>query len=157
MTGPNEFSVPPGRPDLTLVRRFAAPPARVFEAHVDPAQIVRWWGPRRLTTEVVALEARPGGKWHFVQRGADGATHSFFGFFHTVDPGAALVQTFEYEGAPGHVLVSRLEFRPDAGGTLLRNTTVFFSVAERDAMVGAGMEEGVVEGGERLDELLAEG
>lgn len=121
------------------------PPARVFEAHVDPHQIVRWWGPRRLTTVVVTLDARPGGKWHFVQSGADGVTHSFFGFFHTVEPGATLVQTFEYEGARGHVLASRLEFRPDAGGTLLHNTTVFFSVADRDAMIAAGMEEGAVD------------
>ena len=157
MTESTTFDVPPGRPDMTMTRRFAAAPSRVFEAHVDPAQIVRWWGPRRLTTVVHALEARPGGRWHFVQRGADGVTHSFFGFFHTVEPGVALVQTFEYEGAAGHVLASRLEFEPDGDGTLLRTTTVFFSVDERDAMVASGMEEGVVEGGERLDELLAEG
>lgn len=157
MTNTTEFIAPPGRPDMSIVRRFDAAPARVFAAHVDPDEIPLWWGPRRLTTVVHALEARPGGRWHFVQSGADGATHSFFGFFHAVVPGERLVQTFEYEGAPGHVLVSQLRFEPDGDGdgTILHNTTVFFSVEERDAMVDAGMSEGGIEGNERLDELFA--
>ena len=53
------------------------------------------------------------------------------------------------------MLASRLEFFTRAPGRC-RATTVSFSVAERDAMVGAGMGEGVVEGAHRLDELFAE-
>lgn len=155
MTSTTEIIVPPGRPDLTIVRYFDAPPARVYRAHVDAEQIPLWWGPRRLTTVVEELDARPGGRWHFVQSGEDGSTHSFFGYFHLVDEGRRILYTFEYEGVPGHVLVSDAHFEPSGAGTTLRATSVFFSVEDRDAMVNAGMDEGVIEGGERLDELLA--
>jgi uncharacterized protein YndB with AHSA1/START domain len=65
------------------------------------------------------------------------------------------VRTVEFEGAPGHVSLETLTFEDQDGTTLLRQSGVFQSVADRDAALQSGMERGVNEGMERLDELVA--
>ena len=65
------------------------------------------------------------------------------------------MQTFEYEGAPGHVSMDTVTFEEREGRTTVRTNTVFQSVEARDAMVDAGMAGGMREGYEQLDELLA--
>jgi hypothetical protein len=65
------------------------------------------------------------------------------------------VQTFEYEGVPGHVMLETTTFNELGGATLVRSVASFQSVADRDGMVASGMERGVHEGNERMDELLA--
>ncbi len=66
-----------------------------------------------------------------------------------------MIQTFEFEGAPGHVSLDSLTLEEHGGRTLVRMHSVYQSVDDRDAMVQAGMAEGVNEGFERLDELVA--
>jgi hypothetical protein len=65
-----------------------------------------------------------------------------------------MLQTFEFDGAPGHVSLESVEFIERDGRTLVRNHSVYQSVADRDAMVEAGMAGGVEEGFIRLDELI---
>jgi uncharacterized protein YndB with AHSA1/START domain len=66
-----------------------------------------------------------------------------------------IVHTFEYEGAPGHVSLETARFEALNGRTRVRASSVFQSVEDRDAMIQSGMETGVNEGFDRLDELLA--
>ena len=65
------------------------------------------------------------------------------------------MQTFEYEGAPGHVSIDRLVLEDHGGTTVARTHSTFESVAARDAMIENGMEGGMNEGFDRLDGLLA--
>ena len=65
------------------------------------------------------------------------------------------MRTFEYEGAPGHVSLETLTIEERGGKSFLRTVAVYQSVEDRDAMVESGMETGVREGLERLEELLA--
>jgi uncharacterized protein YndB with AHSA1/START domain len=148
------FDVPDGRGDLTITRRFASDARRVFAAHVDPELVVRWWGPRHLTTTVECLEARPGGRWRYVQTAPDGSVHAFHGYFHLVEDATRLVTTFEYEGTPGQVFLNDLRLSEAEGVTLLVQTSAYTRGADRDAMVAAGMRDGVLDSHERLDELL---
>ena len=66
-----------------------------------------------------------------------------------------MVRTFEFEGVPGHVSLETATFEERGGKTLLRVNAVYQSVEDRDGMVQSGMESGLNEGMERLDELLA--
>jgi uncharacterized protein YndB with AHSA1/START domain len=105
--------------------------------------------------DVERYEARDGGRWRFVQRDADGSEFGFHGVFHG-DPSPDLtVRTFEYEGAPGHVSLETLTIVDQDGRSRLRTVAAYLSVEDRDAMVQGGMEGGVREGMERLEELLA--
>jgi len=95
---------------LTLTRTFDAPAKLVYKAFTDPQLIPQWWGPAVLKTVVEKLDAQPGDQWRFVQTEASGTEYAFRGVFHTTEPGTLLVQTFEFEPMPGHVLLQTTAF-----------------------------------------------
>ena len=145
----------PGMHQIVITREFDAPRELVFRAYTDPELIVRWLGPRALTMTVDRHEARDGGIWRFIHRDADGNEHAFHGVYHGTPSLDGIVRTFEFEGMPGHVSLETATFEDRGGRTLLRLSSVFQSVEDRDGMIQSGMEQGVNEGMERLDELLA--
>jgi uncharacterized protein YndB with AHSA1/START domain len=145
-------------PDVPLVhitREFDAPPEKVFRAHADPDLVVQWLGPRRHEMRIDRYDCRTGGDYRYVHA-SNGNEYGFFGSFHEVRPGELIVQTFTFEGMPDGVALERLVFEDLGGGrTRLTATSLVDSFEARDAFVASGMEEGVREGYERLDELLA--
>jgi uncharacterized protein YndB with AHSA1/START domain len=145
----------PGIPMVMITREFDAPRALVFRAHTDPDLLVQWLGPRDLTTTIDRYDARNGGTWRYVQTDAEGNTYGFHGVFHGDPSPDGIVQTFEFEGATGHVCLQTTTLAERGGKTLLRTASAFQSVEDRDAMVASGMERGVHDSGERLAELLA--
>ena len=145
----------PGMPQIVITREFDAPRALLFRAHTDPQLLAQWLGPRRLTMVVERNDVRDGGIWRFINRDGDGIEYGFHGVFHGTPSPESIVRTFEFEGAPGHVSLETLTFTEHGGKTLVRVNAVFQSVEDRDFMLESGMEDGVNEGYERLDELLA--
>jgi uncharacterized protein YndB with AHSA1/START domain len=148
-----------GETEVRIERAFDAPRKLVWEAYTDPELLCEWLGPRRLKMTVQELDVRPGGTYRYThqgeQPGSDGP-FVFFGEFREVDPPRLLVQTFQFEGNEYGESVDRLELeelRPDR--TQLVITATFPSTEARDAILAAGMERGVREGYEKLDELLA--
>ena len=148
------FAVAQGAQDVTLTRVFDAPRELVFAVMTDPKHIPSWWGPEQYETIVDVYEPRPGGRWRFLHRDADGNEFAFHGVIHecTVD---RVVQTFEFEGMPGHVLLETVTLEEADGRTTLTNQSVFQSVADRDGMVASGMTDGASESMDRLAQLLA--
>lgn len=154
--GETSLTVEPGTQEIEITRVFDAPRERVFEANVAPERIPEWWGPRQYATVVDEMDARPGGTWRFINRDADGNEHAFRGVYHDVVAPERIVQTFEYEGAPGHVSLETATFEDVDGKTRLTIRSVFQSVEDRDATVESGMEDGARETWERLAELVEE-
>jgi uncharacterized protein YndB with AHSA1/START domain len=150
-----EITAEPGIPLIVMTRDFDAPRDLVFRAYTEPQLLVQWLGPRDLTTTVDRYDARDGGRWRYVQKDPEGNEHGFRGVFHGQPSPEAIVQTFEYEGVPGHVMLETTTLEERDGTTLVRTVSSFQSVADRDGMIASGMERGVHEGDERLDELLA--
>ena len=121
----------------------------------DPELVARWLGPRRHEMRVDQWDCRSGGSWRYLHL-SDGEEHGFHGCFHEVRPDELIVQTFTYEGWPDGVALERMELTDLGDGrTRLTATSLVGSFAERDAFVASGMETGVRESYERLDELLA--
>lgn len=150
------IEAPSDVPLIRIVREFDAPVARVFRAHVDPALVVQWLGPRRLTMRVESYDARRGGHYRYVHSGESREEHWFYGSFHEVVTDERIVQTFTYEGWPEGVALETLRFEDlGEGRTRLSAESLCASFESRDSMVASGMEEGIVEGYERLDDLLA--
>ena len=146
----------PGIPQITVTREFNAPRDLVFRAFTDPGLLVQWLGPRRLTMTIDHFDVRHGGTWRYIHHDPNGSEYGFRGTFHgtpSVEDG--VVQTFEFEGAPGHVQLDTAKFEDRGGKTLLRLTSSFQSVEDRDAMIESGMEQGLTEGLDQLDELIA--
>jgi uncharacterized protein YndB with AHSA1/START domain len=146
----------PAEREIHIERVFDAPRDRVFAVYTDPALIPEWWGPRGTTTIVDTMDVRPGGSWRFVARDADGTETGFRGTYREITPPERIVQTFEWEGMPGHVSIDTAEFEDLGDGrTKIVTTSIFHTTEERDGMLGSGMEGGMNETYERLDELLA--
>ena len=153
-TGETEITTDPKVPVIRITREFDASPAKVFRAHTDPDLLVQWLGPRDLEMTVDYFDCRTGGSYRYLhRRGTD--EFGFHGSFHEVRPDTAIVQTFTFEGVPDGVALERAEFEElDGGRTRLTVTSLVGSFEERDAILASGMEHGVREGYEKLDELL---
>lgn len=149
-----QITAEPGIPQIITTREFDAPRDLVFRAHIEPELLAQWLGPRDLTMAIDRWEARDGGTWRYVHTDGHGSTYGFHGVFHGDPSPQAIVQTFEFEGAPGHVALQTMAFTDLGGTTLARTVTAFQSVQDRDAMVASDMERGVRDSGDRLDELL---
>ncbi len=147
----------PGKQELFITREFDALRELVFKAFTDPKLYVQWLGPRGFTTTLETFEPRSGGSWRFIQKDAEGNEYAFHGVNHEVLPPERIIDTFEFEGLPekGHVLLETARFEELPGNrTKLVSQSVFQSVADRDGMLQSGMEEGVNDSYDRLDELL---
>jgi len=148
------FVVEPGKQEIVVTRLFNAPRDLVFKTYLDPKLRSEWWGPRNLTTNVEKMEARPGGVWRIVQRDPEGNEFAFHGVYHDVVPPERIIETFEWEGMPGHVNFNTATLEEIDGKTRVTNRIVFQSVEDRDGMLQSGMHEGMEEGFERFEELL---
>ncbi len=157
MANKTEIIAEPGKQELFIIREFEAPRELVFKAHTDPEIYIKWVGPRDLTMTIKKWDCRDGGSYHFThQRG--GHKYAFFGVNHEVLEPERIIGTFEFDGLPerGHVILGITQFEdlPD-GRSKLVHQSVFRSVADRDGMIASGMERGVNDGYEKLDEILA--
>jgi len=154
-----KISAEPGKQEIFIVREFEAPRELVFKAFTDPKLIVRWLGPRELTMKIDRFEPRSGGSYRYIHSDNQGNEFVFHGVVHDVTAPERVIQTFEFEGLPesGHVVLETTKFEalPD-NRTRVTVQSVFQSVADRDGMAQAGMEGGVKESHERLDEILAD-
>jgi uncharacterized protein YndB with AHSA1/START domain len=144
--------------EIRIERVFDAPRDRVFATYTNPDLIPEWWGPHETTTIVDEMDVRTGGRWRFVGRNADGSETAFRGAYREVTPPERIVQTFEWEPMAGHVSVETAMFE-DLGDGRTKVTTVslFHTTEERDGFLASGMERGLNETYERLDEVLARG
>jgi uncharacterized protein YndB with AHSA1/START domain len=147
----------PNKQELYITREFDAPRDMVFKAHIDPELYVQWVGPSDLEMAVQKLKAVDGGTFEFTHKRGE-HSYRFFGSYHEVLAPERIVGTFEFDGLPerGHVILGKTLFEELPNNRCrLTHQSVFFSVADRDGMVQSGMERGVREGYEKLDELLA--
>lgn len=145
----------PSEREIHVERFFEAPRDLVFATMTDPELIPQWWGPHGHTTVVETMEPKDGGLWRFVSEDRDGNRYGFRGVYREVSPPERLVQTFEWEGMPGHVAVETSTFEDLGDRTRMVNVTIFHTKEERDGMLASGMEKGMNETLERLDALLA--
>jgi len=147
----------PGKQDIIIEREFDAPRELVFKAFTDPELYVQWIGPRGLKTDLETFEPKSGGSWRYVQTDEEGNEFAFHGVNHEVNPPERIIDTFEFEGLPetGHVLLEKALFEEIPGDrTKITSQSVFLSTDDRDGMLESGMESGVNESYDRLDELL---
>ena len=150
-----EVTAEPGVPQILTAREFDAPRDLIYRAFTEPDLLAQWLGPRKYTMTVERFDLRDGGTWRYVHSDDAGNAYGFHGVFHGEPSIDGLVQTFEFEGAPGNVSMDTVTFEELDGGTIVRSNSVFQSVEARDAMYESGMADGMSQGYERLDDLLA--
>lgn len=156
MSNPLKVEAPEGLPFIEFEREFDAPVKAVFHAHEDPNLVAQWLGPRGYEMEIERYEFKTGGRFRFIQRNSEGEEYAFNGVYHVVRENEFAIQTFEFEGFPDVVSIESLTFEDlGEGRTRLRGHATYPSLEARDGMVSSGMESGMSEGYERLDEVLS--
>ncbi|MCO4273182.1 SRPBCC family protein [Pseudarthrobacter sp. HLT3-5] len=156
MSNPLNLTIPEGLPFIDFEREFDFPVADVFRAHKDPDLIVQWLGPRGMKMELNHFDFRTGGSYSYVHTGPDGVAYEFSGVYHTVRENEFAIQTFEFDGYPDVVSIEFLTFEDlGEGRSRVRGHSVYPTQEARDGMAQSGMEGGMTEGYERLDELLS--
>ena len=152
---PAKVTLPSDR-EILITRTFDAPRRFIFEALSKCEHVKHWWGPRGFVITDCQLDFRPGGKWRYVVRKPDGVEEAFRGEIREIVPNERVVQTFEYEPMPGFVSVETLTLVEQNGKTIYTVRSLFNSVEERDGMLQSGMEGGMNETLDRLEEYLPE-
>ena len=139
--------------EITVRRRFAAPPARVFAALTDPGLLRRWMSASGRELVECQVDLRPGGSYRFVFRSSRGATFGMYGAYREVVPGSRIVHTEAYDGYDWEPLVTTTVLRDDGGGTALVMTIRYPSkeICDKDF---PNVESGTADGFTRLDRLL---
>jgi uncharacterized protein YndB with AHSA1/START domain len=156
MTNALQVSAPEGLPFIDFEREFDAPVDALFRAHKEPDLIKQWMGPSDYESEIEVYDFRTGGRWRYVQRNKDGEEYAFNGVFHVVRENEFAIQTFEFEMFPEAVSIESITFEDLGDGrSRVRGHATYPSLEARDGMVSGGMEEGMNDGYQRLDALLA--
>ena len=149
----------PGKQDVYIIREFDAPRELVFKAHEDPELIKQWLGPRDRVMKIDYYNSKSGGSYRYTIHDKNGKQIAAFnGAIHEVTAPERIIQTFEFEGLPerGHVTLDCMTFEKLPGNrTRVTTHSVCRTQGDRDAMMASGMESGVNEGYEKLDEILS--
>jgi uncharacterized protein YndB with AHSA1/START domain len=140
--------------EIRIEREFDAPRDLVFATMLDPELVSQWWGPRSTTTKVDYMEPKTGGRWRFEVVDSDGNETAFRGAYREVNPPERIVQSWEWEGMPGHVAIETMELEDLGDRTRIVVTSLWHTTEERDGMLASGMEGGLNESYQRMDELL---
>ncbi|MFI5842037.1 SRPBCC family protein [Catenuloplanes sp. NPDC051500] len=140
--------------EIVMTRVLDAPRTLVWACQTQAEHLRKWWG--RGHPLDVEIDFRVGGKYRFVEHADDGNAYAFHGEFLEIEEPSRLVQTFEFEGMPGHVVTDSLELTEENGRTTVTTTSRFDTKADRDGMVESGMADGAQQSYVALDALLRE-
>jgi uncharacterized protein YndB with AHSA1/START domain len=142
---------------ILIVREFDAPRHLVYKAWTTPELIKRWWSGKRGNVTIAEVDLRVGGKWRYVMSANEGFEVAFHGEFREIVENERLVNTEVYEGAPdglGDPPLCVNTFTELADGrTLLEQLIVCTSQEFRDLIIGSGMEVGMQESMDALEEV----
>ena len=143
---------------ILITREFDAPPDLVYKAWTTPELVRKWWAGRRGEMKVVDIDLRVGGTWRYVMLAHGEFEVAFHGEYREIVPDERIVTTEVYEGAPpapeGEDVLNVITFTEVEGRTLLELLVQAPSKEVRDMIVDSGMEGGLQEQMEILDELL---
>jgi len=140
--------------EIRVERTFDASRDRVWDAYTKPELLAQWWG-RGNKVVLEKMEVERGGHWRYVEH-HHGGSDGFEGRYREVTPRDRIVQTFEWDGMPGYVIINTVEFNDLGDGrTKLITTSLFSNQDERDGFLNSGMEGGMNESYAALDRLLA--
>jgi uncharacterized protein YndB with AHSA1/START domain len=152
-----------GDREIVIERTFNAPPRIVFDAWTRPELVRRWWAPKSRHVSLVGCDAdiRVGGSYRYVAKLDSGNQFAFSGVYQEVTPYSRLVYTENFEptasGATGDdaALVVTVTFEERDGRTHVVSHSLCPSKEVRDAIIATGMEHGMRESMDQLDELAA--
>jgi uncharacterized protein YndB with AHSA1/START domain len=141
--------------EILITREFNAPKHLVYKAWTTPELVKRWWTANRGEATVAEIDLRVGGRWRYVMVTDDGFEVGFHGEYREIVPNERIVSTEVYEGMPEGEAVDTLTFTEVGGRTILTILVQHTSKEHRDAHINSGMEAGMQEAMDLLEQVAA--
>ena len=138
---------------ILITREFDAPKHLVYEAWTTPELVKRWWSGSLGETTIAEIDLRVGGAWRYVMVTDDGFEVAFHGEYREIVPNERIVSTEVYEGMPQGEALNTVTFAETDGCTTLTVLVEHASKEARDAHVNSGMEVGMQEGMDLLEQV----
>jgi uncharacterized protein YndB with AHSA1/START domain len=144
---------------ILITREFDAPAHLVYKAWTTPALVRRWWHAKRGVVTVAEIDLRVGGRWRYVGLTGDGMEIAFHGVYREIVPNERIVSTEVYEGLPEGVseeeggTLNTATFEETEGRTMLTLLIEAASKVSRDAIIASGMEDGLQDALDLLEEV----
>jgi uncharacterized protein YndB with AHSA1/START domain len=145
----------PASTQIMITRQFDAPRHLVYRAWTTPDLIRRWWAGDRGQVTSAEVDLRPGGTWRYVMTANGGFEVAFHGEYREIVPDERIVSTEVFEGAPDAAAVSTATFAEQDGQTTLTILVEHTSQEHRDMHLNSGMEEGMNESLDHLEQVAA--
>ena len=142
--------------EILITREFDAPKHLVYRAYTEPALVKRWWPGKRGEMTLAEIDLRVGGRWRYVMIASGGYEVAFHGEYREIVPDERIVHTEVFEGAPGgdsDPAVNTVTFTETDGRTTLTIRTQVPTREVRDMIIDSGMEGGMQEGMDLMEEL----
>jgi uncharacterized protein YndB with AHSA1/START domain len=145
----------PSDTEILIVREFDAPKHLVFEAWTSPELIKRWWSGDRGEVTLAEVDLRVGGTWRYVMTANGGFEVGFHGEYQEIVANERIVSTEVYEGMPDAEALNTITFVEHKGRTTLSILVQHSKSEHRDAHVNSGMEGGMQEAMNHLEQVVA--
>jgi uncharacterized protein YndB with AHSA1/START domain len=140
---------------ILIVREFDAPRQLVYRAYTTPELVERWWTAGRGEMTVAEIDLRVGGGWRYAMVTPDGFEVAFHGEYREIVPDERIVSTEVYEGMPDAEALDELTLEEVDGRTRLSILVTHSSKEHRDAHVASGMEDGLQDALDLLEQVAA--
>jgi uncharacterized protein YndB with AHSA1/START domain len=143
----------PADEQILITREFDAPKQLVYEAYTTPELVKRWWHANRGEMTLAEVDLRVGRRWRYVMVTPDGFEVGFHGEYREIVPNERIVSTEVYEGMPEAEALDTLTFAEVDGRTILTLLVQHTSKEHRDAHIDSGMEAGMQEALDLLEQV----
>lgn len=148
----------PAETQILIVREFEAPKHLVYRAYTEPDLIKQWWSGQRGSVVSAEVDLRVGGNWRYVMTANEGFEVAFHGTYREIVPNERLVTTEVYEGAPvenedENAALNVVTFEETDGRTTLTTLVECHTREVRDIIIESGMEGGMQEAMDRLEQV----
>ncbi len=138
---------------ILITREFDAPKHLVYKAFTTPELVKRWWSAKRGEVTIAEIDLRVGGRWRYVSVADDGFEFGFHGEYREIVPNERIVSTEVYEGFPDGEAVNTLTLTEVDGRTTLTILVQHTSKEHRDAHIESGMEAGLQDAMDLLEQV----
>ena len=144
----------PSDTQILITRAFNAPRDLVYKAWTTPELIKRWWAGDRGEVTIAEVDLRVGGTWRYAMTAHGEFEFAFHGVFREIVPNERIVSTETFEGMPdAGETVSTLSLTEENGRTVLTVLVDHPSREIRDMVIQSGMELGMQEAWNHLEEV----
>ena len=149
----------PSDEQILITREFDASKHLVYRAWTTPELVKRWSSGHRGKVTLAEIDLRVGGTWRFVMTATGGFEVAFHGEYREIVPNERIVTTQVYEVPEAETLpeeeapLNIVTFTEVDGRTILTLLMQTTSKELRDAIINSGMEVGMQEQMDLLDQI----